>query len=549
MSLRVIRSLKSPLPEERLAADPYSYRLHKQKFKYFTKDDDYERILCGTFEYFVWAFLYPRKLGLDRATINLTGASRDLYQAQAPIHYRYNGRRRFLMEEIMARYRKTARDKIIEKANARKNQGNGSKALTFKNLPKDMKVEFWKPTKAIHNLDIIGYVLTDPDNPDCDDKLKPGYLWYGRNYWVHKGIGTDDDTVVCLAKTFGERCPICEYAKQRRASGEASKEELDALKPKQRQLFNVIDRDSDDKSVKLFDNSYHLFGKQLDKEILDSEDEEVAEFFEPTSGFTLRVRFEKKSFNGREFFECDRIDFKDRKKQYPESIVDETYPLDDLLNRMSYDQLNELFVMGAEIETDEERVPEKRVARMRQEKANEEREEAVRERRSKGGRRNPEPEPEEDDEDVRGSEDGGADDDTPPPSRGRGGRSRKSEPEDDDGDDDKPVRTGRGRKADKRDENEDEDDVPFEDEKPRGRGRPKRVEPEPEPDEEPDSEPEEEAPKPRGRGRASRTEKDEDDGNKCPSGLRWGKDCDTADECDDCKKWAACNAANRKSGR
>lgn len=447
----------------------------------------------------------------------------------------------------MAKFRKTSRDKIIERANARKNQGNGSKALTFKNLPKDMKVEFWKPTKNIHNLDIIGYVLTDENNPDCDDNLQPGYLWYGRNYWVHRGVGADDDMVICPAKTFGERCPICEYAKQRRASGEASKEELDALKPKQRQLFNVIDRDSGDDTVKLFDTSYHLFGKQLDKEILDAEDDEVAEFFEPTSGFTLRARFDKKSFNGREFFECDRIDFKDRKKQYKDDIIDETYPLDDLLNHMSYDQLNELFVMGAEINEPDDNNPV-RTRKAMHDKEQEDREQAVRDRRARRNRRSEDEEDEQDDAPVRGSEDDN-DDDTPP-ARSSRGRRAASRDNDDDTDNEPPKPRNRGRRTDSDDDDQDEkprgrgrrasrdeeeeDDAPSE-EKPR-RGRPRKTDPEPE------DEPEE---KSRG-GNKRGNDDNEDTGGKCPHGMKWGKDCDTADECDDCKKWAACNAANRK---
>lgn len=454
----------------------------------------------------------------------------------------------------MAKYRRTSRDKIIERANARKNQGNGSKCLTFKNLPKDMKVEFFKPTKSIHNLDIIGYVITDPQNPECDDTLEPGYLWYGRNYWVHRGIGADDGMVVCPAKTFtGERCPICEYAKQRRASGEASKEELDALKPKQRQLFNVIDRDGDPDVVKLMDLSYHLFGKQLDKEILDSDDDEVSAFFEPEDGFTLRVRFDKKSFNGREFFECDRIDFKDRKKQYKESIIDETYPLDDILNKLSYDQLNELFVMGAEINSEEslpetqlerdERKKEKERERRRQREREREAEvedEDVEEEEKPRGRGRKRDEAEDEDEApargrnrrvTRGSEDDG-DEDEPAP---RSSRKKPAENEDDGNDDKKPARGNRRRQKQEESEdevakNDDADEVP---EKP-GRGR--RVRPEPD---------EEEDDKPAKPNRRAKADKETADG-ECPEGMRWGKDCDSDDCCDDCKVWAGCNAASRK---
>lgn len=438
----------------------------------------------------------------------------------------------------MAKYRKTNRQKIIERANARKNQGNGSKCLTFKNLPQGMKVEFFKPTKNIHNLDIIGYVITDPKNPECDDTLEPGYLWYGRNYWVHRSIGADDDMVICPAKTFnGEKCPICEYAKQRRASGEASKEELDALKPKQRQLFNVIDRDADDGVIKLMDMSYHLFGKQLDKEILDSDDDEVSSFFEPEDGFTLRIRFEKKSFNGREFFECDRIDFKERKKQYKESIIDDTYPLDNMLNKLTYDQLNELFVMGAEINseesmarTSEEMLDEKRRRKAKIEEPDDDNDEAETD--------------EVDDDDTspaprnkrrinRGSEDDDDDDDTPPAKKGK----KQTSDDDDDEPDEKPAR-GRNRYQ-KHEESADEADDEADDEPP-AKTKARRVRPEP--DDEPDETTDE---KPRGRRTTKPAGKSAN--GECPEGLRWGKDCDTDDCCDDCKLWAGCNAASRKA--
>lgn len=444
----------------------------------------------------------------------------------------------------MAKYRKTSRDKIIERANARKNQNIGSKCLSFKALPKDMKVEFFKPSKAVHNLDVIGYVLTDKNNPECDENLEPGYLWYARNYWVHRGIGADDDSIICPAKTWkGERCPVCEYAKQRRASGEASKEELDSLKPKQRQLYNVIDRDADPKKVLLFDTSYHLFGRQLDKEILDADDEEISSFFEPENGFTLRARFDKKSFNGRDFYECDRIDFKDRKTQYKESIIDETFPLDDMLNKLSYEQLESLFVMGAELnapEPDEDEGFNKKL-RQRKERDDAEQEEESRKKR----RREPEPEPEEDEED-----------DTPPPPRSK---RRKPEPEpepedeeEDDGGEDEdeaepPAPSRKRRTAPPVDDTEDEDDEPpakpkrrrpADEEEERPRKTQRKREPEPEPDEDED-EPEPEPVKPKRQNKPT--------GQKCPQGLKWGTDCDTQDCCDDCKMWAGCNAAQRNS--
>jgi hypothetical protein len=326
------------------------------------------------------------------------------------------------MEEIMAKYRSAAREKVLERAKARKNQVPGGRTLTFQHLPEGMKAEFFKVTKSVHNLDILGYVITDPKHPDCDESLKPGYLWHSRRYFLHRNVGADENSYICPARTWGKPCPICEYAKQRKNSGEASKEELDALRPKERQLFNVIDLDSDPKKILLWDVSYFLFGDKLDKELADSSEDDVFGFFEPTEGLSLRVRFEKKSFNKNEFWQTDRIDFRERKRPYKESIIDTVFPLDDLLVALTYEQLEAIFVMGSEEEVEQahKEVREaEEVRRPRRDRVEEDEEEEARPPRKKR-----QPEPEEDDEE----------DDTPPPPKR--GRRVKPEPEPEEEEDD-----------------------------------------------------------------------------------------------------------------
>ena len=519
--------------------------------------------------------MYDDELEYHGSRIILGGPLADMSKVFSGTGYVREGyfQTKYTAEEMMGKFRTASRDKILARASARQSQNSNSRCLTFAALPKGQNVEFFKVTKKVHNLAIIGYVTSDPKHPDnVDGDLPPGTLWPSRTYYVHNNVGPDEGAVICPAGTWGERCPICEYAKQRRKEGDATKEELQALRPKQRQLFNVIDLDSDDQEIKLLDMSYFLFGKTLDKELKDADDETVVDFYMP-DGCNIRARFEKKSFGGREFWECDRVDFKERKKPYKDSIIDKALPLDDLLNHMEYKQLEELFVLGGDASTGDA------------DDDGEERLERRREKESRGRRRDDD----EDDEPRsprRGSEDNGDDDDEPdePKPRGRGSR-RDPEPDDkDEGEDDTPPARGRGRKRDpepeddepdepkesrragrRRDPEPDDDDEEQEaprgrrggrkdsddeEEAPRGRGRRKS---EPEPDDEEDEEP-----KPRGRGRRQEPDDDEEDDPKprgksgkgdgkkvCPHGMKFGTDCDKLEECDECKLWNACNAALR----
>lgn len=519
------------------------------------------RLLNGTFENFLECFMYDDELEYKGAHIMLGGPLADficVFDGSGQV--RENSYlTKTTVEEAMAKYRTAARDKILQRANARQSQNANSRCLTFAALPKEQNVEFFKPNKRVHNLAIVGYVISDEKHPDnVDGDLPVGTLWPSRTYYIHNNVGPDESAVICPAQTWGERCPICEYAKQRRKEGDATKEELQALRPKQRQLFNVIDLDSDSQDIKLMDMSYHLFGKTLDKELKDADDENVVDFYLP-DGYNLRARFEKKSFNGREFWECDRVDFKERKNAFKDSIIDKTLPLDDLLNHMEYKQLEELFVLGGDVNPgDVEEDGEGRLER----------------RRDVENRRGRRADADEDDDDTprsprRGSEDNDNEQDDEPPARGRGHSNHKDE------DDNEPPARGRGRRNSEPDDDE---------EAPRNRRGSRRSSEQDDDDNQPssgrrnrrDSENDDEKDAPRSssrgrksndnededtppRGRRNRSQKDDDNEqddeppargrgkskNECPQGLRFGKDCDTIDECDNCNNWSACSAAMR----
>lgn len=399
----------------------------------------------------------------------------------------------------MAKYKSNMRKNMRKAAQARaeKSKGGG----TTLRLPDGYgDVKFFKVNKPKVMLDIIPYVVSDKRHPDADAGAEVGTLWPSRRYYVHRGVGAEENSYICPLKTFGKPCPICEYASARARQG-GDREELKALRPKARDLYNVIDLDDPDKKIQLFDMSGFLFGDTLTKELIDASDDEQC-FAELKGGYSLKLRFEKKSFNRNEFWAVDRIDFVERKKDYKESIIEETVPLDDILVEPDYKTLEKIFLMtegGADEDDEEEERPAKRRARDEEE----EEEQPKRKRPSRD-------EEEEDEEDSKEPE------------------------EDEDEEEEAPKKPSKKRPAKEEDEEEDEEDSDEEEEEeqPKKRGRRKKAEPEEE--EEPDEEDEEEE-------EASKSKK-----GSCPYKHKFGTDCDKYEDCDECKKWGACNSAKSK---
>lgn len=427
----------------------------------------------------------------------------------------------------MPKYVNRMKEKMRERTEARQAERRGG-GTTLRLPDESSDVEFYKVDSTRAELDIVPYVVSVKDRPDGVEK---GELWYTRRYFVHRGVGAEENSYICPKATFGKKCPICEYASAQRKRG-ADKEVLKELKPKARDLFNVVDLEDGGK-LKVWDVSAFLFGDQLDRELKESDDGDNDGFADLEDGRTLKLRFEKKSFNKNDFYAIDRIDFKPR-KAYKEKILDEVVDLDKMLVCLPYEELERIFYMDeAPVRDEDEEEPKSRRAAPVED---DEEEEAPRSRRSKKV---------EEDEDEE---------ETPKP------RSRKhSVDEDEEDEEERPSRRGRSRKQedDEDDEprspkhgSEDTDEDEDEEETPKPRKRSRRPEPEEDEDEEEtpkrsrrtkDEDEEEDEPRPRSRRNRESKSKDED----CPGGGVFGKDNDKFDECDTCKKWGECNRAQQ----
>lgn len=228
--------------------------------------------------------------------------------------------------------RSSMRDRARKRAEERENQGGGG---TKYNLPDGMN--FYSPKKHA-SLDIIPYTVSVDNHPEDVPK---GELWYQRTVLVHFNVGSENKSYLC-PKTIKKKCPICEYRAQLVKDPDAQEEIVRSLKARERELFNVYDREDSDKGVQLWDVSNYNFGAKLEEELREGR-VEWGGFAEPVDGFTLKVRFTEEQIGKNKFMQASRIDFEER-KSIDKKLLSQALDLDKILKVLPYEQLEKIFL-------------------------------------------------------------------------------------------------------------------------------------------------------------------------------------------------------------
>lgn len=180
-----------------------------------------------------------------------------------------------------------------------------------------------------------------------------GSLHPERTYFKHRRIGAEQNDYICNSKTFGKKCPICDFRNKLKKDEDADDKLIADLAPKEHQLFNVIDIKDRDKGVQILDYSYWLFGKKLDARIDNRDDDDGYEnYAELEDGLTLKIGWEEKHFAGNKYYECESIDFKNRKEDYDEDILEDVYDLDAMIKVLDYDKLKAILLQTEDDEED-----------------------------------------------------------------------------------------------------------------------------------------------------------------------------------------------------
>ena len=231
-------------------------------------------------------------------------------------------------------------DRFKKRADESQRESKGRSYLA----PTRKDSEFFKPVKGSpyeYRLSFVPYTVSDPSHPD---KVPVGELWPRRPIWVHYNVGPEEKAILCPKLTPGpgrsKPCPICEYAAKLMLDREANKIELARIKAKHREVSQVIDLNEQEKGVRLFEFSYHLFGKALEEEI--SARDGVGGFSEPSGGQILVCRFKQESNGSNKYLEVSRIDFEEREDLDDETLA-QAEDLDAILVMLPYQEIASIF--------------------------------------------------------------------------------------------------------------------------------------------------------------------------------------------------------------
>lgn len=243
------------------------------------------------------------------------------------------------------------RDKVIADNEREKSRGSSYGHLMIPRGTKIFQVEGGDRVK----LDFLPYTITDEHHMCRNEEREvamPGTLWYRKPYRLHRNIGANNESAVCPT-TINKKCPICEYRAKLQKSGKADEDEIKALKFSDRNLYVVvpIDHKEYDEAPHIFDISRYCFQDMLREET--DEKPEFRAFFDPSEeGFTVNARFSEEKLGKNKYAAISRIDFEARKEGYTDEFLKKVPDLDQVLIILPYKELEaKFFELDADAES------------------------------------------------------------------------------------------------------------------------------------------------------------------------------------------------------
>lgn len=212
-------------------------------------------------------------------------------------------------------------------------------------------VVFFKPEEGRNRINIIPYTIKSKNHPlvrsgDC----KVGEKDYIMDIFAHRSIGAGESSVICLKKTYGKPCPVCEQSETFRKQGK--EDEAAALRPSRRVFYNV--QDLKDGKLKIFETSHFLFEKELIDEARDGE-EGFVNFADEDEGKEISFKAVKEKKGKIEYLAFKSFRFEDREDKLDEDLFEDAVSFDEVMNVPTYEQVQKM-LYGEDGE--EEELPE-----------------------------------------------------------------------------------------------------------------------------------------------------------------------------------------------
>ena len=193
-------------------------------------------------------------------------------------------------------------------------------------------VEFWRAEIGEHLIDIIPFFAGE-NHP----KVEEGRISYVVDIWVHMSIGVGNDPFICQVKNFKTKDLICEYMRKNRLP----KAEWNQLRQKRRTVYLVWVHDTPEeeaKGIQIWEVAHWFFEKKIDAIAKNPKGGAPVIFSDPDNGKTIAFEITKSGTykddegNDRESQEWIGHRFIDRDEPIPDSVLDSTFPLDDIID-------------------------------------------------------------------------------------------------------------------------------------------------------------------------------------------------------------------------
>jgi hypothetical protein len=219
-------------------------------------------------------------------------------------------------------------------------------------------VAFWKPDIADHLVDIIPFVagVQHPRVPE-------NQMAYHIDVWLHQNIGPMYDQFVCQMRMFKKPDPICNYMRGKRLP----EEEWKAIAPKRRNVYLVWVHDTpeeEEKGIQIWEVAWWNFEKHVDEIAKNPKGGAPVPFSDYDIGKSIAFSIKKSgTFTDSSGKERDSMDFVghrfvDRDEKIPDSILDQSFSLDECITvHPEFSVMEEAFT-GQKSGSSEEKEPE-----------------------------------------------------------------------------------------------------------------------------------------------------------------------------------------------
>jgi len=251
--------------------------------------------------------------------------------------------------------RKKWKEKLLERQKDSYNtkDDSGRFKSIFKQLPE--KYSMFKCSEDEHIIDIIPYIAGDNNS-----RTLKGDPTYNLDLFVHRGVGPNEDTYICLSRTFKQPCPICEHKVFLTKQDEFDEKEVKLLNPTRRCIYNIWVHDNDKeeaKGVQIWDVSQYLFEKELASQARLPKGGGFVPFSDPDDGKSISFVREGKSALATKY---KSFHFLDREEPIPDEILGKALCLDELIYKPSYEEVYDAFHSSSK-ENEEESFGEEKV--------------------------------------------------------------------------------------------------------------------------------------------------------------------------------------------